>query len=162
MHMRSSRLGWLFAWLATLVGSPLPKLRTAVAATTVQVSSDAATGGSRWIRSYCLDGQLSATVATVKALDRDGRLVERLPGGLRMQLELFVRDRALHFRSVYYYFEWRGWHLRLPSWWPPGRTEVIHRDLGAGRFRFTMRIRHPQFGELFHHDGVFAPQGDCP
>jgi hypothetical protein len=46
--------------------------------------------------------------------------------------------------------------------WPPGRTEVIHRDLGAGRFRFTMHIRHPQFGELFHHDGVFAPQGDCP
>jgi hypothetical protein len=48
------------------------------------------------------------------------------------------------------------------SLWPPGRTEVIHRDLGAGRFRFTMHIRHPQFGELFHHDGVFAPQGDCP
>jgi hypothetical protein len=33
---------------------------------------------------------------------------------------------------------------------------------GAGRFRFTMHIRHPQFGEMFHHDGVFAPQGDCP
>lgn len=160
MHMRASRLGWLFAWLATVVGSPLPKIRRAVAATTVQVSSDAATGGSRWLRSYRLAGQALSSVETVKAVDCNGRLVERLPGGLRMELELFVKNRALHFRSTYYYFEWGGLRLRLPSWCPPGCTEVIHRDLGAGRFRFTMHIRHPRLGELFHHDGVFAPPGD--
>ena len=104
-------------------------------------------------------------VASVKALDADGMLVERLDFGLRMRLTLGVRDGALCFDSAGYYVEcpgfvWRGrrrcaWRVLLPNWFLPGHTCVAHRDLGNGTFRFTMTIRHTLLGELFTHDGVF-------
>jgi hypothetical protein len=104
-------------------------------------------------------------VASVKALDADGTLVERLGFGLRMRLTLAARGGALCFDSVGYYLECAGiawgrrrygaWRISLPSWFLPGRTCVAHDDLGGGLFRFTMTIRHELLGELFHHDGVF-------
>jgi hypothetical protein len=159
MRLRASVLGWLLAWLFSCVGSPLPKTRDALVPTTVIVTPDAATGGSRWTRKYRL-GAREQTIATVKALDGAHGVVERLAAGIRMPLTLFVTDGALHFESLRYYLEVGGLRLPLPSWWPPGRTEVVHRDLGDGRFRFTMRIHHDWLGELFHHDGVFAPRGE--
>jgi hypothetical protein len=45
--------------------------------------------------------------------------------------------------------------VALPDWFLPGRTCVVHRDLGHGTFRFTMMIRHALLGDLFSHDGVF-------
>jgi hypothetical protein len=33
---------------------------------------------------------------------------------------------------------------------------VSHRDLGAGRFRFTLAMTHPLWGQTFHQTGVFA------
>lgn len=159
MRLRASTLGWLIAWLLTLVGSPLPKVRDALVPTTVIVAPDPATGGSRWTRQYRL-GAREQTITTVKALDGARGVVERLAAGIRMPLTIFVSDGALHFRSLRYYVEIGSLRLPLPSWWLPGRTEVIHRDLGNGRFRFTMHIRHAWLGELFHHDGVFAPRAE--
>jgi hypothetical protein len=128
------------------------------------VEADAATGGSRWTRCYALPHRLFC-VASVKALDADGSLVERLDFGLRMRLTLAARDGVLSFDSAGYYIEWPGfvwrgrrrcaWRLPLPKWFLPGRTCVTHRDLGNGTFRFTMTIRHALLGELFNHDGVF-------
>jgi hypothetical protein len=81
-----------------------------------------------------------------------------------------VRDGALCFDSLGYYIEcpgieWRGrrygaWRLSLPWWFLPGSTCVAHHDLGEGRFRFTMTVRHAMLGELFAHDGVFCSAGD--
>jgi hypothetical protein len=81
-----------------------------------------------------------------------------------------VRDGALCFDSTGYYVElpgwrWRGrrygaWRLSLPTWFLPGRTCVAHHDLGDGRFRFTMTVRHTLLGELFSHDGVFRSAGE--
>jgi hypothetical protein len=146
------------------VGSPLPPPHEHPLATTVRVEADPATGGSRWTRSYAFPAG-PVRVASVKALDADGTLVERLGFGLRMRLELQVRDGALCFDSAGYYVECSGlgWHGRrygacripLPNWFLPGRTCVAHHDLGGGRFRFTMTIRHAVLGELFRHDGVF-------
>ena len=98
---------------------------------------------------------------SVKALDCDGGLVERLAMGLRMQLQFFARDGELHFVSTGYYLElpWSGWRLHFPAWTLPGRMHVVHRDLRDGSFRFTMTIRHRWLGELFHHDGVFRAIG---
>lgn len=159
MQLRASVAGWLLAWLLTLVGSPLPKLRDANVPTTVIVAPDAATGGSRWTRVYRL-GAKTQTIASVKAVEGRG-LVERLAAGVRMPLALFVRHGALHFKSLGYHLDLGPVRIALPAWWPPGETEVIHRDLGDGRFRFTMRIRHTWLGELVRHDGVFAPRGDA-
>ena len=166
MRLRATAAGRWVARLCRLVGSPLPPPHERPLATTVRVEPDRATGGSRWTRSYAFPTKLLC-VASVKALDRDGSLVERLGFGLRMRLTLGVRAGALCFDSAGYYVEcpgiaWRGrryaaWRLSLPRWFLPGRTCVAHHDLGDGRFRFTMTIRHWLLGELFRHDGVFRP-----
>jgi hypothetical protein len=155
MLLRSSPCGRVLACLGLLVGSPLPRVTGDSIPTRVDVAPDPMTDGSRWTRHYGI-GRRSITVQTVKAVDRDGALVERLGGGLRMRLKTLVRERALHFVSDGYYLEFPGGlRLELPRWCPPGRTEVVHTDLGGGRFRFTMTIRHGLVGELFHHEGVF-------
>jgi hypothetical protein len=33
---------------------------------------------------------------------------------------------------------------------------VVHTDLGAGRFRFTMSMVHSLWGETFYQSGVFS------
>jgi hypothetical protein len=164
MTLRATRAGWWLERVCRLVGSPLPPPHSAPLAATVGVEPDRVTGGSRWTRRYAFPTH-TVTISSVKALDRDGTLVERLDYGLRMQLAISVRDGALCFESTGYYVElpglrWRGrrygaWRLSLPSWFLPGRTCVAHHDLGDGRFRFTMTVRHALLGELFSHDGVF-------
>lgn len=164
MRLGATTAGRWVARLCRVVGSPLPLPHDRPLPTMVRVEADAATGGSRWTRSYAFPTRLFC-VASVKALDADGLLVERLDCGLRMRLTLGVRDGALCFDSTGYYVEcpgfvWRGrrrcaWRVALPNWFLPGRTCVAHRDLGDDTFRFTMTIRHALLGELFSHDGVF-------
>jgi Domain of unknown function (DUF4166) len=164
MTLRATRAGRWVARLCTLVGSPLPPPCERAVGATVRVVPDRETGGSRWTRCYDFPGR-RISVASVKALDSDGELVERLRCGLRMRLKLDVRSEALCFDSVGYYVEcpgfgWGGrrlcaWRIALPPWFLPGRTCVSHHDLLGGRFRFTMTIRHALLGDLFHHDGVF-------
>ena len=73
-----------------------------------------------------------------------------------MRLRLSVRDGDLHFDSDGYYLGWLGFRIWLPNWFLPGHTRVTHRDLGNGRFRFTLSIHHDWLGELFYQDGVFT------
>jgi hypothetical protein len=169
MRLDASRPGVWVERLCRLVGSPLPPAAAELVPATVEIAPDPATGGSRWTRRYMLPGG-GVEISSVKAVDRDGTLVERLPFGVRMRLAITVSDAALHFMSTGYYlelpgFRWGGtrrcaWRFDFPSWWLPGRTHVVHSDLGDGRFRFTMTIRHALLGDLFRHDGVFRAQGD--
>jgi hypothetical protein len=169
MALRATRTGWWVERLCRLVGSPLPPPHSTPLAATVSVLPDRATGGSRWTRRYAFPTR-TVEISSVKALDADGTLVERLAYGLRMRLRVGVRDGALCFDSTGYYVEspgwrWRGrrygaWRLSLPTWFLPGRTCVAHHDLGDGRFRFTMTVRHTLLGELFSHDGVFRSVGE--
>ena len=164
MTLRATTTGRWVARLCKLVGSPLPPPSERPLTATVRVKPDHPTGGDRWARRYDFPGK-RVSVASVKAIDADGSLVERLSCGLRMRLTLDVRDGALCFDSAGYYVECAGvtlagrrygaWRFELPSWFLPGRTCVSHHDLGDGRFRFAMTIRHAVLGELFHHDGVF-------
>jgi len=169
MTLAATRAGRWVERLCRLVGSPLPPPHATPVAAAVRVEPDRATGGSRWVRRYTFPRR-TVEIASVKAVDADGALVERLAYGLRMRLRVGVRDGALCFDSVGYYVEcpglaWRGrrygaWRLPLPSWFLPGRTCVAHHDLGDGHFRFTMTIHHAVLGELFNHDGVFRSPGD--
>ena len=164
MELHATAAGRWVALLTRLVGSPLPPPHDRPLAVTARVEPDRATGGGRWTRCYEFPDK-AVSVTSVKALDRDGSVVERLGFGLRMRLKLDVRGGALCFDSAGYYIElpsfpWRGrrrgaWRVTLPSWFLPGRTCVAHHDLGDGHFRFTMTIHHALLGELFRHDGVF-------
>jgi hypothetical protein len=99
----------------------------------------------------------------------DGTLIEELPAGLRMPLNVYQRRGVLHFVSTGYYFEfWLGLtaaggtlpiKIPLPSFLSPGTTHVEHADESQGWFRFTMTVTHPLFGEVFYQTGRFRAAG---
>jgi hypothetical protein len=96
----------------------------------------------------------------------DGVLVEELPACLRMSLDVYEERKALHFVSRAYYFDvaipWSKVRVRLmlPTLFSPGITHVEHIDEAEGRFRFTMTVTHPLFGEVFYQTGLFHSLGN--
>jgi hypothetical protein len=162
--VRASALGRLIAACSRLIGTPV------VAAVGVDVPAIVHVGprggGVDWHREYRWPNGSRSLVRSTKVIDRGGQLVERLPARLCMPLALHERDCVLHFVSTGYYFDlssdWlrragfeHEWHLRLPRWLAPGTTHVEHIDEADGWFRFTMRVTHPWFGELFYQTGRF-------
>ena len=91
-----------------------------------------------------------------------GRLLELVGGGFGMLLDVFERDRALHFVSTRYFWQFGGFRLYLPALFSPGVAHVTHADIGAGHFRFTITITHDLLGRMFHQDGVFTESGERP
>lgn len=150
MDLRRSRIGWLYAWLTKPLASPLVACQANDLVAVVRAHPNAA-GGMVWERR--IGDQL---VASTKELGRDGGLQERTAGGLGMDLDLAVEQGELVFRSRRYWLQIAGLRLPLPGLLGPGACEVRHADLGGGRFRFSLSMRHPLWGETFHQTGVFA------
>lgn len=163
MAVRASPVGLIFAQLCRLIGTPLAPWTGEDVPTTVEVYMHP-DGGLVWDRTYAFEGRRPVSVASRKVMDRYGRLLEVVRGGLGMALDVTVEDRALHFRSRYYFATVAGVQLRIPSLLTPGRAHVVHADEGEGRFRFTMRFIHPLLGETVFQDGVFRdpPQEPAP
>ena len=53
---------------------------------------------------------------------------------------------------------WKHAALKPSKSTAPGDAHVLHEDLGNGRFRFAMTIRHRFFGMLFYQDGIFREE----
>jgi hypothetical protein len=154
MVVRASAFGRLIAPVCRLLGTPLAPWEGEAVPCRVDVWTDAQ-GALVWDRTYAFEGRRPLMVSSRKILDRLGRLMEVIHGGLGMTLALSVEDRALHFRSTGYFFSLGALHVPIPGWLTPGRAHVVHEDLGQGRFRFTLRFAHPLAGETFFQSGVF-------
>ena len=151
MDLRCSPLGRVIAWLAWPLRGPLvPHCVTDVPAS-VEVHPDGH-GGVVWSRQ--LGCQL---VSSTKLAHPDGNgVLERTRGGLAMALDVLADDGALVFRSRRYAWCVGPFMLNLPRWLSPGQCRVEHRDLGAGRFRFTLTMTHPWWGVTFEQTGEFV------
>jgi hypothetical protein len=159
--VRASRMGRMLAWICQLIGTPVvPRTGTNVPAI---VHVGPTSEGVAWNREYRWPRSNACFVRSTKVIDADGGLVERLPAGLCMPLEVYEREGTLHFVSRGYYFELSlpraltraALKLWLPAWASPGTTHVEHIDEANGWFRFTMTVSHPLFGELFYQTGRF-------
>ncbi len=161
MAVRAAPLGLAFAHVCRLIGTPLAPWTGEGVPTRVEVYEDGA-GGVVWDRTYAFAGRRPVRVSSRKVMDARGGLMEVVRGGLGMALAVTVEDRALHFRSQYYFVTFAGLRVRIPGVLTPGAAHVIHRDEGGGRFRFTMRFVHPWAGETVFQDGVFRdpPEAD--
>lgn len=157
--VRASLMGKLLAFICRLCNTPVAPFTGRHVPATVNVFPTA-DGGTAWQRIYQFAGHAPSVVESVKRLDRDGGLIEALPAGLRMRLQVFEREQVLHFLSCGYYFEIGTLRIALPDWLPPGITHVEHIDLGAGWFRFTMTVTHAWLGEVFYQTGCFHAAGD--
>jgi hypothetical protein len=161
--VNASLLGRFFAWLGTLVGTPVvPRTGVNVAA---RVDVRRTRDGIEWRREYHWGDAVDVVTST--KIVRDDGLVERLPAKLNMPLDVREENGVLVFESRGYYFEFASGELfrlrlPLPAFFSPGRTRVEHVDLGNGWFRFTLRVTHPWFGEMFFQSGRFCATEDAP
>lgn len=153
MDLRCSRLGRVLAWLAWPLRGPLVPHCLADVPTEVTACPDGR-GGVVWSRH--MGRQTVRSTKTAYTRDPGGGVLERTAGGLAMALDVFEDGGALVFQSRHYAWCWGPLYLRIPACLSPGVCRVEHRDLGAGRFRFTLTMRHPLWGETFHQSGVFA------
>ena len=157
--VRASLLGRGIAWVATLIGTPIvPRTGQGVSAI---IHVGPVERGASWLREYQWPHGRVCRVHSTKVIGADGALVEELPAGLRMPLDVFERRGVLHFVSLGYYFDTglrlgaRTLKIPLPHWLSPGTTHVEHADEADGWFRFTMTVTHPLCGELFYQTGRF-------
>jgi Domain of unknown function (DUF4166) len=150
-----STAGRLLAWVARLLGGPLPYADGAPGCSTVIVTHDERLGGQIWTRVYARTGRMPQTINSVKRFRGPTGLEEHLGAGLVMALTLHAEDCALVFRSAGFAVEIAGWRISLPSALTPGRCTIIHRDLGSGRFSFSLMLDHHWFGRLIHQYAVY-------
>lgn len=154
MGVRASWAGLIIAQACRLIGQPLAPWRGEDVPVSVAVHTDR-DGSLVWDRLYRFPKRRPCFVTSRKVADHRG-MVEMVRGGLGMALSVTVEEGALHFRSRGYFLEIGGVRVPLPGLLTPGRAHVVHRDLGGGRFLFSLEFRHPWLGETLSQDGVFA------
>ncbi len=150
-----SRAGWLFAQLTRIIGNPLTAFRGTDVKMEVLLQKRPGKRGVYWQRSYFRDGRKPYVVTSVKRESAHGEMLECVGGGFGMVLEVFAKDEALHFKSTRYFWQAGRLRIALPHLLSPGATHVVHEDLSAGNFRFTIRMDHPVLGRTFYQTGVF-------
>lgn len=160
---RMSRLGWLLANLARLVGAPLPLHRDTGVPACVTVTEDIAGGGQFWTRQYGRRDGFPQVIFSAKRFTGPTGIEEYLGLGVGIALRLAAEDGVLWFLSDHYFLRLGRFRLRFPRWLAPGYLAIGHVDCGGGRFAFTLDLVHPIAGELIHQLAVFADpdEGDA-
>ncbi len=149
-----SRAGWLFAFLTKVIGNPLSPHQGKNIPMTVKLTTHKNKPGVYWQRTYFFPDKQPFCVTSVKK-DDHGRMMEMVGGGFGMFLDVTAENGELHFRSSRYFWKFLGWYMPLPHWLSPGKTHVIHQDLGGGQFRFTITMDHKILKQTFYQTGVF-------
>jgi hypothetical protein len=155
IESRRTYFGWLLAQLCRLIGAPLPLSDDIAAPAVVTVTEDGATGGQFWTRMYGRPSGFPQVIHSSKRFTGPTGLEEYLGCGFGIALWVDADDRALHFRSAFYFVGAAGWRLRLPRWLAPGELTISHIDCENGWFAFTLNLNHPLFGEAIRQTGLF-------
>lgn len=159
---RFSRLGWLLAQAARMIGGPLPTSGDTSVPAIVTVTEDRVGGGQIWTRVYARRRGFPQVINSAKRFTGPTGLAEDLGFGLGMALLVEGEARGLAFRSAHFYVALLGRRVRLPRWLTPGDVLVRHIDTGGGRFVFTLELRHPLAGLLFYQEVEFADPAGPP
>jgi hypothetical protein len=134
----------LLAQACRAIGAPLPLDRASGMAAVVTVTEDSQGGGQVWSRLYARPRGFPQVIHSAK----------RFAGPTQ------ALDRGLRFTSDHYFVRLGDHRLRLPAWLGPGRLDIDHEDRGAGRFSFTLTLRHRLFGLLMRQHSLFVDQGE--
>jgi len=145
-----SLAGRMLAFIARIIGAPLPLENGATGPAIVAVREDARIGGQIWSRSYARPGRFPQVVHSAKRFRGPTGLEEYVGCGVGMTLAVSVEAGALVFRSQRYFFEIGRCRLYLPRVLEPGAMTITHRDEGDGRFAFVLDLEHPRLGRLVH------------
>lgn len=152
---RHSFAGRCLTKLAAFIGSPLPFSLSARGPATVIVREAADFNGQYWTRVYPTSKGTPQVIHSVKKFAGPTGLMEMISPHIAVCLKLKASRQALTFTSAGYLLVFGRWHLPLPNWLSPGRLTVIHRQTGLRKFRFTLALTHPLFGDLVYQTGIF-------
>ncbi len=155
---RHNRLGWLLANALRVIGSPLPVFDDTDVASVVTVTEDVATGGQVWTRLYANRSGFPQIIHSAKRFCGPTGLEEYIGCGITIALRISVEDGALVFNDHAYHFDIGRLRLTLPRWLAPGRLTVRHEETERGRFRFSLELSHPLFGELLYQEGLYREE----
>ena len=153
MVVRASVMGWLIAQACRLAGTPLAPWTGEAVPVDVTVFRDGP--ALVWDRLYRFSGRAPVTVRSRKIIDRRDGLLEVVRGGLGMALNVSPIEGGLVFQSRHYFLSLGSNRIRIPQVLTPGAATVIHRDLGSGRFLFSLAFVHPWFGQTMFQEGEF-------
>jgi len=159
IETRMTLVGRTWAFLARLIGGPLPTSSDAHVPSVVTVTEDFATGAQMWTRLYARRSGFPQVIRSAKQFSGATGLEECVGGGVGMALKVSVEDKALTFRSAGYFLKWATLRLAIPRWLTPGAMTIAHREIGAGRFTFTLDVVHPLFGTIIHQVAAFKEAG---
>jgi hypothetical protein len=161
MHtIRRSFMGCVFAHLTKIIGNPLTPHEGTNVPMQVRLYKCEKTNGVCWERTYHYPNKAPYVVTSTKRESADGKMMECVGGGFGMLLHVYEQDTNLHFASYRYFWNPFGIRIPLPHCLTPGKTHVVHADLGDGDFRFTITMQHKNLGETFYQDGIFRVQGE--
>lgn len=148
LETRLSRFGRVVAFLARIIGAPLPLDNGMTGGATVAVMENEGLGGQSWTRTYARAGRFPQVIHSAKCFSGRTGLEEHVGCGIGMALVVSEESGALVFRSVRYFIAIGRFRIAIPRMFEPGAMEVVHRDEGGGLFLFTLRLNHRWLGEL--------------
>lgn len=155
LETRLSRLGRAVAFLARIIGAPLPLDNGMTGGATVAVMENEGLGGQSWTRTYARAGRFPQVIHSAKCFSGRTGLEEHVGCGIGMALNVSEEGGALVFRSAGYFIAKGRRRLAIPRLFEPGAMEVVHRDEGGGLFLFTLRLSHRWFGEIVFQSARF-------
>lgn len=153
--VRLNVMGWLFAQVCRVIGTPLAPLTGENVPMQIQLSKNMNINGVDWKRIYYFKNNNEVTVRSTKSLNNLGQLEEHIGCGFSMALKVFEMEGNLIFESTDYIFRVGKILLRLPAIITPGVTTVLHEQMYQDHFRFTLSVKHPWFGQTIYQSGVF-------
>lgn len=157
-----SRAGRLLAQACRLIGAPLPLEATSGLAAVVSVTEDGARGGQVWTRVYARARAFPQVIHSAKRFAGPTGLEEHIGRGFGIALRVEAMGQGIRFVSDHYFVEAGPLRPRLPRWLAPGRLSIEHRDIGCGRFLFTLELDHSLFGTLIRQQGLFRDRLPSP
>ncbi len=154
-HVEFTRLGYVLAQLARLIGGPLPLTRDIDVPSVVTVTEDMKSGGQVWTRLYTHRQGFPQVIHSSKRFAGPTGLEEHVGSGVGMTLNVSATKRALYFKSDRYFIQLARFRIYLPHWLTPGQLTVGHTEIDPGSFAFTLKVEHPLLGQLMFQRAVF-------
>ncbi|MBB3992528.1 hypothetical protein GGR95_000147 [Sulfitobacter undariae] len=161
VSMRMNFAGRTLAYLARIIGAPLPYDMSSVnQPAIVTVTEDIAGSGQFWIRQYGRKAGFPQVVQSSKRFAGPTGLEEYIGYGIGMALNVCAEGQDLLFKSDHYFMQVFGRRIRLPKAFSPGVLVIGHYDLGADdsgnrQFRFSLDLSHRLFGQMICQDAIF-------
>ena len=153
-RIECSLIGKLFANLIRFSGALLPYTGTHIPVDILVFSKPRLPDIFKQ-RVYYFPGKKPFIFKSNMRLDQHGNVLEFVGFGLGMKILVTEQEGNLHFRDNGYFWKLGPFIIPLPGVFTPGKTYLVHSDMGEKAFKITIDIVDPVFGQMYYQEGIF-------